>query len=177
MKILIIVAQGGGTERRIGRDFEDRDGDGRTEQTEDQRHGGRRGQSPRIVKSQQDDVGEHDAQVEHHHFVEREKLGVEHAAAGHFHHAARRHDTDDDSHRRHQQDGAHRGGFGAECRVEKVDCVVGNADEKTGDGKDAQDADNDGVDFAHVEVRVQFLNKCKPFFGTFASFASLLTLI
>ena len=116
---------------RIVGDLVDRHGDRGTQQAEDQRHGGRGRESPRIVEVQQDDVGEHDAQIEHHHFVEGEQSGIEHAAAGDLHHAARRHDTDDDADGRHGEDDLHRGCFGADSGVEEIDCVVRDADEKT----------------------------------------------
>ena len=134
------------------RDFVDRHGDGRSEQAEDQRYGGRGRQSPRIVEVQQDDVGEHHAQIEHHHFVEGEESGIEHAAAGDLHHAARRYYADDDADRGDEQDGAHGCGFGADGGVEEIDCVVGDADKKTGYGENAQNAYNDSVDFTHVRV-------------------------
>ena len=50
-------------QRGVVRDLVDRHGDGRAQQAEDQRDGGRGGQSPRVVEIQQDDVGEHHAQV------------------------------------------------------------------------------------------------------------------
>ena len=129
--------------------LEDGHGDGRAQQTEDQRHGGRGGEPQRVVEPQQDDVGEHNAQIEHHHFVEGEQPGVEHAAAGHLHHTARRGDADQDARRGDREDGFDRGRFGAEGRAEEVDGVVGDAHEEAGDGQQAEDADDDGVDFAH----------------------------
>ena len=118
-------------QRGVVRDLVDRHGDGRSEQAEDQRYGGRGRQSPRIVEVQQDDVGEHHAQIEHHHFVEGEESGIEHAAAGDLHHAARRNYADDDADRGDEQDGADGCGFGADGGVEEIDCVVRDADEKT----------------------------------------------
>ena len=50
-------------QRGVVRDLVDRHGDGRAQQAEDQRDGGRGGQSPRVVEIQQDNVGEHHAQV------------------------------------------------------------------------------------------------------------------
>ena len=81
-----------------------------------------------------------------------EESGVEHAAAGHLHHAARRYYADDDADRSDEQDGAHGCGFGADGGVEEIDCVVGDADKKTGYGENAQNAYNDSVDFTHVRV-------------------------
>ena len=63
--------------------------------------------------------------------MEGEQSGVEHAAAGDLHHAARRDHADDDADGRHGEDNLHRGGFGADSGVEKIDCVVRDADEKT----------------------------------------------
>ena len=97
-----VVSERGDALFRVVRDFVDRHGDRCAQQAEDQRYGGRGRESPRIVEVQQDDVGEHDAQVKHHHFVEGEQSGVEHG-----------------------------GGFGADSGVEKIDCVVRDADEKT----------------------------------------------
>ena len=39
--------------------------------------------------------------------------------------------ADDDADRGDEQDGAHGCGFGADGGVEEIDCVVGDADEKT----------------------------------------------
>ena len=125
------LAQIACADRGIVRYFVDRNGDGRPEQTENERNGGRGRETPRVVEVQQDDVGEHDTEVEHHDFVEREEPGVEHAAAGHLHHAARRNHADDDTRRSDQQNRAHGCGLGTDCGVEEVDGVVGNAHEKT----------------------------------------------
>ena len=51
-----------------------------------------------------------------------------------------------------------------------------NADEKTGNSQNAQNADNDGVNFAHVGVLVQIVNKFTPFFPMKRIRNSLLTL-
>jgi len=148
-----VLPERGDALRGVSGDLVDRHGDGRTQQTEDERHGGRGRQPPRVVEVQQDDVGEHDPQVEHHHFVEGEESRVEHAVAGDLHHTARGDDADEDARGGDQQDDAHRSGLGADGRVEKVYRVVGDADEETGYGENSQNADNDGVDFAHAWVR------------------------
>ena len=128
----------------------DRDGDGRSEQAEDERDGRRRGEPPGVVEVEEDDVGEHDAQIEHHHLVEGEEPGVEHAAACDLHHAARRHDADDDAERGDQEDDFHRGGLGADGGVQEVDGIVRNADEESRDGENSENADNEGVNFTHA---------------------------
>ena len=144
-----VVADFGGADGGVVRYFVDRDGDGRAQEAEDKRHGGRGGQTPRVVEIEQDDVCEHHAQIEHHHFVEREEPGVEHAAAGHLHHAARRDYAEQDAHRCHAEDGFHGCGFGADGRREEVHGVVGYADEEARDCENAQNDDDDCVDFAH----------------------------
>ena len=142
-------AQCGGPQRRVVRDFVDGDGDGRAQQTENQRNGGRGGQTPRVVEVEQDDVGEHDAQIEGHHLLEGESSGVEHAAAGHLHHAARGEDSDDDADGGHRENRFHRGGFRPDGGVEEVDGVVRHADKEAGDSENPENDDDDGVDFAH----------------------------
>lgn len=137
-------------------DLVDRNGDGGTQQAEDQRYGRRSRESHRVVEVQQDDVGEHHAHIEHHHFVEGEKPRVEHTVAGHFHHAARGDRTQQDADRGDQQNGLHGGGFRTDGRVEEIDGVVGNAHEKARNGQDSQNNDDNGVDFAHVR---DFLRK------------------
>ena len=171
-----VLSERGDALRGVVGDFVDRHGDCGSQQAEDQRHGGRGRESPRVVEVEQDDVCEHDAQIEHHHFVEGEQSGVEHAAAGDLHHAARRDDADDDADRSYSKNDLHRGGFGADGGVEEIDCVVRDADEKTGNSQNAQNADNDGVNFAHVGVLVQIVNKFTPFFPMKRIRNSLLTL-
>ena len=50
------------------------------------------------------------------------------------------------------------------AELEKIDCVVRDADERPETARIPQNADNDGVDFAHVGVLVQIVNKFTPFF-------------
>ena len=63
--------------------------------------------------------------------MECEQSGIEHAASGHFHHAARGDYADDNADRGDGEDDPHRSGLGADGRVEEIDCVVRDADEKT----------------------------------------------
>ena len=151
-----VLAQGADAERRVVRDLVDRHGDGRAEQAEDQRDGRRGGESPRVVEVEQDDVGEHHAQVEHHDLVEGEEPRVEHAAARDLHHAARGHHADEDADGGDREDDLHGGDLGADRGVQEVDGVVRHADEEARNGEDTQDADDDGVDFAHGRCWCKF---------------------
>jgi hypothetical protein len=111
-------------------DLEGRNGDRGAQQAEDERHGGRGGKPPRIVEVQQNDVGEHHAQIEQDHLVEGEHPRIEHSVARHLHHAARRERADQDSDRCHDQDHAAGGRLRSDGRVEEIYGVVGDADEE-----------------------------------------------
>ena len=129
--------------------LEDRNGNGRTQQTEDQRHGGRGREAQRVVEIQEDDVGKHHAQVENHHLMEGEEGGVEHAVAGHLHHTTRGNNADDDTHRGDRQNGAHRGCLRTDGRVQEVHGIIGYTDKETREGQDAENNDDNGVEFTH----------------------------
>ncbi len=129
-------------EGRVGADAEECGGDGGAQQAEDHRHGGRGGESERVVEVEQQDVAEHHAQKEHHDLREGELSGIEDAAARHLHHAARRERADEDAGGGDPEDDAARCGFRSEGRVEKVDRVVGHAHDDAHHGQQAHDDDD-----------------------------------
>ena len=116
------------------------DGHSRAEQSEDQRYGSRGGQAERVEYVKKNDVAQHHAQKQSHDLLEGKLRRIEHAVARHLHHAARRHHAEQDAQRCHREYHAARSGLRAECRVEKVDRIVGYAHD---DSENRQQAECD----------------------------------
>ena len=99
-------------------------GYGRTQQPENQRNGGRSGQPESVEDIQQDHVGEHDGQKDHHHLVEIEIFRIKNSPACHFHHTAGKNGAEENTCRCDEKNDVPRCGFGTEGGVEKIDGVV-----------------------------------------------------
>ena len=129
-------------EGRVGADAEECGGDGGAQQAEDHRHGGRGGESERVVEVEQQDVAEHHAQKEHHDLREGELPGVEDPVAGDLHHAARGERADEDAGCGDPEDDAPGRNLRPDGRIEEVDGVVGHADDDAQHGQQGQHDDN-----------------------------------
>ena len=124
-------------------------GHGRAQKAEYERYGCGCRQTHRVVDVEQDDVCEHDGYVECHDLVECEHRGVEHSVSGHLHHTAGGYYAEEYADGCDGEYDLHSGDFGADGRVEEVDCVVGDADVEARDGQNCQNDDGDSVYFAH----------------------------
>ena len=155
----------------VGGDDDRRDGQSRPQQAEDQRDGGRGRQAHRVVDIQQDDVRQHDREVEDHHVAEGKACGIEHAAAGHLHHTARRDGADNDAQRCDGHDYAHGGGLGADGRIEEVCGVVHHADKESRHGEDRHHDQHKGIYGFHAVFRANSGTKVRHC-GTSNNFAT-----
>ena len=131
-------------------ELEERGGKGGAHELEHDRDRGRRRETERIEGVKQDDVRYHDSEKHDHQLGEGEELRMEDAGAGDLHHArgerrAREHADRGDPERR-----AEGGDAG---RIQKVDGVVRDADEKVNDCDDPEEGQQHQIVLFHVRCK------------------------